>query len=407
MSRRIRSAAFCALMGALGLGLPALCTAAGAPTSAATVEFVDGSTASGAVVAVAVDSVSLSIDGRDTTFPLADIRAVEFAGEADGPTASTWLLLSNGDRAPVEPIDLVDDQLVCRSLSGTERSVWRVPLELVSGLLRSPQVERNSALLSELSLRSFADDTLILSDGTRLAGTLETLAAGSFRLETVVGPVDVPAERISAVAMNAALIQQPAVHDLSVLAMLRDGTWLTLHELTVAQGEVFGRTGFNAEWRGRLADVVRLAWYGPRVADLTLRAPVEEVATPYISRRAQMRVNRSVRGHWLQLGDRVYPRGFGMTSGLRVKFLLEPGDRQFRTVVGIDESVGEAGSVVFVVELDGRRLYASPMLTGRDAPVVVGPLDVSDGERLTLSVEFAEQGHVQDVADWCDPVLLR
>ncbi|MEX0585659.1 MAG: NPCBM/NEW2 domain-containing protein, partial [Pirellulales bacterium] len=300
--------------------------------------------------------------------------------------------------------------LVCRWSTAGERPDWRVPLQFVTAALFQPVRPGGGGMsrVPELSFRQFREDTVILRDGKQLTGVLEDVGADSIRMETAVGAVSVEAARVAAIALDSALVRAPAAAENSALVMTKDGAWLTLHEWTVSEtGELAGRTSIGIEFRAPLADVVKIACYGPDVVDLTTRTPIEMNVTPFISRTAEMLVNRNVRGGFLRLEGRESPRGFGMTSGMSATFAVEPGDRQFRATVGLDDMVGDAGSVEFALELDGRRIFTSPMLTGADAAVVVGPLDIAGGERLTLTVEFAEYGNVQDVANWCDVVIVR
>jgi hypothetical protein len=220
--------------------------------------------------------------------------------------------------------------------------------------------------------------------------------------------VPVETARVEAIALDAALVRAPVTKERAALVVTRDGAWLTLYDWSIGgSGELTGMTGPGVELRAPLADVVRMTCFGPRVIDLTTRQPVDVHVTPFVSRAAELLVNRNVRGGFLRLQGREHARGLGMTSGMSATFPLEQGDRQFRATVGLDDCVGDDGSVVFAVDLDGRRVFTSPVLTGRDAPLAIGPLDVAGGERLTLSVEFAQRGNVQDVANWCDVVVTR
>jgi hypothetical protein len=372
-------------------------------------QLVDGRNIKGTTPSIDANVLSLAVDGKQQQFTLDDLLAIQFPAAVGQPTARSWLLLSNGDRAPLSPIDLVDDAFVCRWNDAEQRANWRIPLELVTGLLRQPlTVNETTSLLPELSRRAFTEDTLFLSDGTRLAGALEGVTADSFRVETAVGIVPVETSRVEAIAMNAALVQRPESAERSALVVLRDGSWLTLQDLAIAvDGSLTGQTSSDTELHTTLADVVQIAFYGPRVIDLTQRAPQMVTSDSFVSRKHELLVNRNVRGGWLQLGGRSYGRGFGMTSGMSVTFELETGDRQFQATVGLDDSVDTEGSVVFVVTVDDRRVFTSPTMRGGDAPLAIGPLEIAGGQRLTLFIEFAEFGNVQDVADWCNPVILR
>ncbi|HVJ69452.1 MAG TPA: NPCBM/NEW2 domain-containing protein, partial [Caulifigura sp.] len=309
---------------------------------AATVQLQNGRTVAGKIISIDANELLLSVDGRRHQFPIDDLVAIDFSPAPAQSTLRSWLLLSNGDRAPLTPIDLVDDAFLCRWEDATQPASWRVPLELVTALLRQPlNVKEEAALLPELSRRAFTEDTLILSDGTRLAGALEGVTADTFRVETAVGIVPVEAARVAAVAMNAALVQRPEPAKRSALVILRDGTWLTLHDLAISTDQsLTGRTGFDAELKVPLADVARIACYGPHVIELSRRTPLNVTTVQFVSRKQDLQINRNVRGGWLELDGRSHARGLGMTSGMSATFDLEPGDRQFEATVGIDDSVG-------------------------------------------------------------------
>lgn len=378
----------------------------------ASVTLRDGTSVFGDVESVQDDTLNISNDAPLTHHTLADVVAIDFDDRQATvkATPDRWLLLAGGDRAPLTPFDLDDDYLVCAWSGERRRAAWRVPMQFVTAALFQPLAPTGDAAsrVPELSFQQFREDTLILRDGTQLTGVLEDVAAESVRIETAVGPVAVEAARVDAIALDAALVQQPAAQESLTLLITRDGAWLTLLEWSVDQtGELTGRSSIGVEIRIPLADVARIACYGPRVLDLTQRPPVMTKVTPFLAREEKLLVNRNVRGGFLRLDGRECPRGFGMTSGMSATFALEPKDRKFFATVGLDDMVGDDGSVVFAVDLDGRRVFTSPMMTGADPAFVVGPLDIAGKKTLTLSVDFADYGNVQDVANWCDPVLLR
>ena len=64
------------------------------------------------------------------------------------------------------------------------------------------------------------------------------------------------------------------------------------------------------------------------------------------------------------------------------------------------------GTVTFEVYGDGRKLWASPLMSGLDAAREVD-VDVSGVNRLRLVVTDANDGNKFDAANWVDPVLKR
>ncbi|WP_052351645.1 NPCBM/NEW2 domain-containing protein [Deinococcus pimensis] len=108
-------------------------------------------------------------------------------------------------------------------------------------------------------------------------------------------------------------------------------------------------------------------------------------------------------GRPLTLGGVTFARGFGVHAGSSVT--LDVGGRcdRFTATVGVDDEVGDRGSVVFQVYGDGQKLYESPVLRGPDAG---RPVDVpiAGKRQLRLVVTDAGDGIAYDHADWADPM---
>ena len=78
--------------------------------------------------------------------------------------------------------------------------------------------------------------------------------------------------------------------------------------------------------------------------------------------------------------------GLGMHSRMAVTYQLRGIEREFQATVGIDDIAQGAGSVVFAVELDGRRIWTSSEITGKSPLTSVGKIDLHGGKQLTLLV---------------------
>ena len=83
--------------------------------------------------------------------------------------------------------------------------------------------------------------------------------------------------------------------------------------------------------------------------------------------------------------------------------------RRFTAEVGVDDAVGDAGSVRFFVYVDGEPLFDSKLLTGRDDPVRVD-VPVIGRSSMVLMVGTGDDGPDNDWANWaeaqlfCDPL---
>jgi hypothetical protein len=106
----------------------------------------------------------------------------------------------------------------------------------------------------------------------------------------------------------------------------------------------------------------------------------------------------------LRINGVTYAKGLGVHAYSDVRFNLNGQYTTFTAMVGIDDYVGNQGSVVFEVWKDGVRAWSSPLLTGRDAAVPVN-VDVTGARELRLVVTDGGDWIGWDHADWADAKL--
>ena len=62
---------------------------------------------------------------------------------------------------------------------------------------------------------------------------------------------------------------------------------------------------------------------------------------------------------------------------------------------------------MFLVLVDGKEVYRSPLVRGLEPPLKLPEPDLTDAKRLTLIVDFGDDSHAGDRADWAMPILVR
>jgi hypothetical protein len=100
----------------------------------------------------------------------------------------------------------------------------------------------------------------------------------------------------------------------------------------------------------------------------------------------------------------AFDHGIGVHAPSRIVLGLGGRCSLFLAETGLDEEVGDAGSVVFEVWAEGRRLATSGLVRGSQAPVPLAA-DVSGLDSITLVVTPAGDGPASDHADWGDARL--
>jgi len=106
-------------------------------------------------------------------------------------------------------------------------------------------------------------------------------------------------------------------------------------------------------------------------------------------------------GHQISLGGVTYPKGLGVHADSQLRWQLAGQCSTFSAVIGVDDEVGAAGSVIFQVYVDGALRFMSPVMTG-STPAQSIQVDVSGGSELALFVHYAWDDYASDHADWAD-----
>ncbi|MCX6998132.1 MAG: NPCBM/NEW2 domain-containing protein [Kiritimatiellaeota bacterium] len=110
---------------------------------------------------------------------------------------------------------------------------------------------------------------------------------------------------------------------------------------------------------------------------------------------------KSVGNNPLTLRGKVYERGIGTHANAALRIALDKRGVRFKATAGIDDESGPNGSVVFLVQGDGKRLWSSGLLKG-GGEVKACDLDVTGLQFLDLLVDTTPDGYNHDHADWAD-----
>lgn len=122
-----------------------------------------------------------------------------------------------------------------------------------------------------------------------------------------------------------------------------------------------------------------------------------------------LRFGQSVMETRIRIGDQTFAHGLGTHANSEIEVTLPKTSVRFEAAAGIDnneDTGGQRGSAVFMIEADGRELARSPLLRGSDAPHAIS-VEIPEGARtLTLRVDTTEDGPSHDQADWADARLV-
>ena len=115
--------------------------------------------------------------------------------------------------------------------------------------------------------------------------------------------------------------------------------------------------------------------------------------------------DKSIGGNTITLGGIQYSHGIGVNSYSGVEYNLGGVCSRFQATIGIDDEVGNNGTVIFQVFADGTKIYDSGVITGSSASRAID-LDVTGVRRLTLGVGSDDDGTSNDHADWANALVI-
>jgi NPCBM/NEW2 domain-containing protein len=151
----------------------------------------------------------------------------------------------------------------------------------------------------------------------------------------------------------------------------------------------------NADDHGDWAQPT-LTCYGPPAAATNGWGPVE--------RDESVGGNQAHDGLPITLDKTVYAKGLGTNSVSDVTIFLGGACTTFTSVVGVDDEVGNQGSVTFSVLGDGKSLASTGTLHGGD-PTQQLTADLTGVQTVDLRVGDAGDGNAWDHGDWAEPKI--
>jgi hypothetical protein len=248
-------------------------------------------------------------------------------------------------------------------------------------------------------------DTLILKND-RLEAEIQSVANGKVTVLLAGRAVPIELSRIQAIALAPRARLAEDGKGLQIRADLGGGERLTGRWVKLGKDLLTLRP----EWGGSIdvpvASLSRLEVRNGKLVYLSDLKPAEERQVPYLDTPFPLQLDRSAAGRPIRIAGRTYARGLGMHSRASVTYQLDGTYRAFAATAGIDDAVGDAGSVIVRVYGDDKLLFESPILHGGDEPAQIR-VDLTKVLLLRLEVDYADNADAGDQADWAEARLLR
>jgi hypothetical protein len=370
--------------------------------------LVDGNTVSGRIMSLGPGAVKLaSGDGQARELPLGRVIKLTRDFSVAFPSLDrSHVIFPGGDclmRAVVgssteTTLDVRSDAL----------GKMAIPLESMLGLVLAGQ--RSESELDPITDRVRNEprttEVVWLANGDRQAGGFLSMDENKITMQVAGKPVLFDRAGVVALGFDPALVVYPHPKSDFLELTFKDGSRLGVTEARLDDSTVLATTRFGVALKVSLNELVRVHVRSASIVYLSEREPIRVSYVPYVGPTRAIRVDRTVDCHYFQLAGQTYDRGLGMQSTTLVAYRLQPGDRKFQAIVGVDERAGPLGSVVFRVLVDGNERFRTPPLTDHDSPKSID-VDVAGGKFVILATEFGDRGDVRDLADWVEARIIR
>ena len=371
-----------------------------------------------------VDSVTadgklrlLSASGRSRVVAVEDLVSIQFWGRQPRSihSGTQELHLVTGDRIRGQIIRLENDVLQLDSFAvgpiGVPMSnlhgLLALPVQGAAGrrgeeLLSDPEVEPTGFLDSVLDRRSAAYE-----------GVIEGLTPHALELddEQLMRTTSLKVLYLAGVLLADATkkVKPRLPGEVFLRVLTRDGGAIN----GMVRKIEFGLWKLQPLWDAkrtipiRIDEIVYAEVLNGRTLYLSQLEPSAVREKTYLAPAQPYRRDRNCKGDAISLGRNHHTWGLGVHADSELTYEIGGRFKRFTAKLGIDDKVGDQGSVVFAVLGDGKALAKTPVVRGsEDAPRELSA-SVAGVRKLTLKVTSAGDMDLGDCANWADAKLIR
>lgn len=383
----------------------------GATTAfAAELRTLSGKVVQGELVQITDREIVLRGDAGPVSTPLPDILQLELQASSPAPTGVPYtdVELTDGSLLHCKQVAIIGKQAELTPLTpnGTAASSVRVqvPLALVRSVLRDAQdpTVRQEWQEKILARKGSQDVLAIKKDDVvqRLEGTFGDGDAKGEKIEFLLNnkSYQVDLARVHGMVFVRKADPDAPVPLCRVYDAYRNVLAAAKVELTDKAFVITTVAGARIEYPKQL--VARLDYTKDKLAYLSDLEPIRVVEKATLDRIDPYRRDRNLDGGPLRLGGKNYAKGLALHSHTELIYDLDGKYKEFKALLGVDETVGGDSKPIVVVEGDGRELFTGTV-TRQDKPLPL-KLDVKGVKQLRIVVRSAGLLTLGDHVDFAD-----
>jgi hypothetical protein len=342
-------------------------------------------------------------NGQEAKYAGRDLVALRFGGKLAADRAKgPYILLPTGEILRGEPLAMEGDDLKLKSSVAGD---VRIPMSVVKAIVFASETSEDKIrpLFSGEQVKE--TDLVLLKNGDVVRASLLGMDGEKVKVRRGDQETELARDLVVAVALDPALIDYKPSADFFGSMQWSDGSRLSAKLLESEGAKLKATTPFGREFSFDAGELIDVSFRNGRVVYLSDLEPTQETAEPFADDKSPSRRDRTVLGTPLRLHGKVFSKGLGVRSYSVLKYGVA-GFARFEATVGLDDVAGKQGSVRFTVLLDDQVAFDSGEMPANAEPKTVA-LPLKGVKELTLTVDYAKRGDVEDFADWADARLVR
>ena len=249
-------------------------------------------------------------------------------------------------------------------------------------------------------------DCLVLRNGEVLYGIIEALGPEKVHIGSDLGKIDIDRKQIYGVILtrNVEGVLNDDKEVKGILETISDEVMKVTFS-GIGNDNLVGLTQYG-KVQVKIDEVRRIRFINGAMIYLSDIKPEGIEQTPFFEVVYPCKFDKSQGGNPMMMNGEIYRKGVGVHSGSKITYYLGQKYQKFYCDIGIDDEVGDRGNVAFVVLGDGKELYRSKNVTGADQIIRLA-ISIMAVNRLVLLVEFGDEFHIGDHANWGGARVVR
>ncbi len=390
-------------------------------TLATTVPFqahaLDGHTVVGELAALSSKELVLQTDSGPVNLPLSTLASLapRTPRNVSPSGAPLWIELRGGSELPAIGYEVTKGMATVRISADKSREL---PTRAVRSVRFGSAIEQDPKLAkqwSDITEMKTAGDLLVIRKEEALdylEGVVRDINSETCQFDLDGETVAVKLGKIAGIAYSQAGAMELPESIGKLVAT--DGTRLAMRSVELTDDVLKVATTAGTTYAMPLVDVARFDFSSGKIVYLSDLEPESVTFTPLFGFEKppqgllgfyEYRRDTGFEQSPLRLDGQVFRKGLALASRTELVYKLPGNFRLFRTIVGIDDSTRETGSVRLTISGDGKVLWHGEV-KGTDPPLPL-ELEIAGARRLEILADYGEGLDVGDRLDLGDAQVTK